>query len=91
MKREIGGCWRDLMTAAGEVVDAEIDAVVDAMKSGAVPTIQLDSAYEQALAKRNLKVEHGYDDSDTALTIKLAVIEASITTPLPREFLASLR
>jgi hypothetical protein len=90
MKRELGGTWRDMMTAAGEVVDREIDAVVDAMTSGTVPTIQLDSAYERALAKKNLKVERGYDDSDTALTVKLAVIKTSVTTPLPREFLASL-
>jgi hypothetical protein len=80
-----------MMMAAGEVeIDREIDAMVDAMKSQPVAKIQLDKSYERALASRNLVVEHGYDDSDTALTIRLGVIKASVTTPLPREFLASL-
>jgi hypothetical protein len=55
----------------------------------AEPRVVLDGAYERALANRNLKVEYGVDDSDTALTTRIQVVH-SVTMPLPKDFLASL-
>lgn len=53
-------------------------------------TVQLDRAYESALAKMNLKVEYGVDTSDTALTLPIQVVREAITVPLPKAMLASI-
>lgn len=53
-------------------------------------SVQLDRAYETALAKMNLKVEYGVDDNDTVLTVPIQVVREAVTVPLPRSLLATL-
>ena len=56
-------------------------------------TVELDRAYERALARMNLKVEYGVfagEPEDTEMTVPIQVVRAAITVPLPREILASL-
>ena len=52
-------------------------------------TVELDGSYERALAKMNLKVEHGID-GNTVLTAPIQVIRDAITVPLPKLMLATL-
>jgi len=53
-------------------------------------TVQLDRAYERALASMNLRVEYGMDDSDTVLTVPIQVVREAVTVPLPKAMLATL-
>lgn len=53
-------------------------------------TVELDRSYERALAKLNLKVEYGFDDSDTVLTVPIQVVRDAVTVPLPKSMLATL-
>jgi hypothetical protein len=53
-------------------------------------TVELDRSYERALAKMNLKVEYGIDESDSALTVPIQVVRDAVTIPLPKAMLATL-
>ncbi len=53
-------------------------------------SIQLDSAYERALVKMNLKVEYGVDNSDSLITVPIQVVREAVTIPLPKAMLATL-
>ncbi|GEM_PF-5851406 len=53
-------------------------------------TVELDRSYERALAKLNLKVEYGFDDTDTVLTVPIQVVRDAVTVPLPKAMLATL-
>ena len=52
-------------------------------------TVELDRAYETALAKMNLKVEYG-EDADSVLTVPIQVIRQAKTVPLPKSMLETL-
>lgn len=53
-------------------------------------TVVLDRAYERDLARMNLQVEYGVDDTDTVLAVPVAVVRNVTTIPLPKSMLASL-
>ncbi len=53
-------------------------------------TVVLDRAYERALAKMNLEVEHGVDADEAVLTVPIQVVRNAVTVPLPKAMLETL-